>query len=532
MALASGDNNEIVIGYGATGAGSNSAVLGNSSITKTILQGNVGIGTTTPGGTLSVVSSNTTGTTTSSAFNLSANSLTTGTGLYAASSTLTSGYLVDLQVSGTAAAASQKALNILTTGANANAGITTYGAYISNTHSGTTSVDYGLYVNASSGATNYGLIVDGGNVGIGTTTPGSKLTVVGTLTSSGGDINLNASSNYAVNIGTGTTNVGIAIGNTNNTTTFAGPVTMSNATITLSGLASNTGTYLCLNGTTVVKDSASACTTGSSIRWKQNVQTMGDALAVLNELRPVTFNWIPGMTAANGGQYDFGFIAEEVNNIFPNLISTDSDGQISGLSYTGLIPIVTRAVQEQQQQITNIQSDIVALKNSTQNGVLSVNGATIQGDASIDGSLNVTGPTTLANLTVDGNATFNGNVTVVGNLSVATITIDGHIITGGNTPTVTAGTAAGTDAFTQVLGNDISGTLTITTGKQVSSGTLIEVDFAKAFDKNPKVLLTPGNADTTNLKFYRDATTDKFYIQLAQPPVEGTTYTFDYMAVE
>jgi len=46
--LASGDTNEIVIGYNATGIGSNSVVLGNDSITKTALKGNVGIGTTSP----------------------------------------------------------------------------------------------------------------------------------------------------------------------------------------------------------------------------------------------------------------------------------------------------------------------------------------------------------------------------------------------------------------------------------------------------------------------------------------------------
>jgi hypothetical protein len=45
----SGATNEIVIGYNAVGAGSNSVVLGNDSITKTILKGNVGIGTTAPG---------------------------------------------------------------------------------------------------------------------------------------------------------------------------------------------------------------------------------------------------------------------------------------------------------------------------------------------------------------------------------------------------------------------------------------------------------------------------------------------------
>jgi hypothetical protein len=42
------ETNQIVIGYAAIGEGSNSVVLGNNSISKTILKGNVGIGTTNP----------------------------------------------------------------------------------------------------------------------------------------------------------------------------------------------------------------------------------------------------------------------------------------------------------------------------------------------------------------------------------------------------------------------------------------------------------------------------------------------------
>lgn len=46
--------NQVVIGYDATGNGSNSVTLGNDSITKTILKGNVGIGDTTPDAKLDV----------------------------------------------------------------------------------------------------------------------------------------------------------------------------------------------------------------------------------------------------------------------------------------------------------------------------------------------------------------------------------------------------------------------------------------------------------------------------------------------
>jgi formylglycine-generating enzyme required for sulfatase activity len=53
-ALASGDTNEIVIGYDATGLGSNTVTLGNDSILTTALKGKVGIGNTSPSYSLDV----------------------------------------------------------------------------------------------------------------------------------------------------------------------------------------------------------------------------------------------------------------------------------------------------------------------------------------------------------------------------------------------------------------------------------------------------------------------------------------------
>jgi hypothetical protein len=50
------DQNQIVIGYGAIGNGSDTATIGNDSILKTILKGSIGIGTTTPAAKLEVVS--------------------------------------------------------------------------------------------------------------------------------------------------------------------------------------------------------------------------------------------------------------------------------------------------------------------------------------------------------------------------------------------------------------------------------------------------------------------------------------------
>ncbi len=58
LALADGDTDEIVIGAAAVGIGSYSVVLGESNIATTQLQGNVGIGTSTPQGGLVVTNGN------------------------------------------------------------------------------------------------------------------------------------------------------------------------------------------------------------------------------------------------------------------------------------------------------------------------------------------------------------------------------------------------------------------------------------------------------------------------------------------
>ena len=130
-------------------------------------------------GTYTITSGVTTGTTTASALALNANALTSGTGLNITSSTVTSGTLLNIQSASTAAVSSQKGLNISLTG-NIAAGQTTYGAYIVNNRSNTTSANVGLYVDATSATADsttgtYSILVphNGGRVGVGTLTPKS-----------------------------------------------------------------------------------------------------------------------------------------------------------------------------------------------------------------------------------------------------------------------------------------------------------------------------------------------------------------------
>lgn len=96
-------------------------------------------------------SGNSTGSTTSSAFSLVANSLTTGTGAYFASSSLTSGKIIDITMSGTAAANGKTGLYISSVGTHANNAISTYGIIVDNQSTGTSSANFGIASYAGAG---------------------------------------------------------------------------------------------------------------------------------------------------------------------------------------------------------------------------------------------------------------------------------------------------------------------------------------------------------------------------------------------
>ena len=234
--LTGNDQNAIVIGYNAAGIGSNSVVLGNDSVTTTVLKGNVGLGTTTPASKLSIagdmrltgafrdstnasgtlgmvlqstgtstrwVATSTLGITGGSSFTTSAElaallSDETGSGavVFANSPTLTgtlSGASASLSglltVSGTSTLATTTASTITITGAlrdsSSNAG--TAGMVLQSTGSGTSWVatsSLGIAGGGSlftdAGATTY-LTSTSDNLSIGTTTSSALLTVDGTI---------------------------------------------------------------------------------------------------------------------------------------------------------------------------------------------------------------------------------------------------------------------------------------------------------------------------------------------------------------
>jgi hypothetical protein len=104
--------------------------------------------------------------------------------------------------------------------------------------------------------------------------------------------------------------------------------------------------------------------TSSDYRLKENVVEMSGALDRVNQLQPKRFNFI-----SDANKTVDGFLAHEVQDIVPEAISGEKDGVDSEgnpdyqcIDHSKLVPLLTKAIQEQQAQIDALQSEINLLK--------------------------------------------------------------------------------------------------------------------------------------------------------------------------
>ena len=85
---------------------------------------------------------------------------------------------------------------------------------------------------------------------------------------------------------------------------------------------------------------ASSFNSTSSLRYKQNVQPLSNALDIIEKLQGVTFDW------KDTGKSDIGLIAEQVNEVLPQFVLKDEDGIPQAVDYGKLTSVLIEAVKE------------------------------------------------------------------------------------------------------------------------------------------------------------------------------------------
>ncbi len=97
----------------------------------------------------------------------------------------------------------------------------------------------------------------------------------------------------------------------------------------------------------------------SDRRLKQNIQPLQYGLQTVLALRPVSYQW----KNASDSRVNLGLIAQEVEPIVPEVVSRDENPEHHlALQYNGLIPVLIKAVQEQQALINEQRAQNAELK--------------------------------------------------------------------------------------------------------------------------------------------------------------------------
>ena len=217
-----------------------------------------------------------------------------------------------------------------------------------------------------------------GYVGIGQATPLNSLDIAdihGTLPPTSG-------TTQAGSILTETGDVGLTVGIDNNSP-FAGWIQVANK----SALNVNYDLLLNPNGGTVGVGTTSPSTsyvfevvgaTGASAaswnvvsdaRLKDHVIDLSNGLAIIDQLRPVRFDWSPVEKRTVGKDLKLpvdkpqvGFIAQEVEKVLPEAVTAPAKGSVDpyGMQESKLIPVLVEAIKEQQAEIKGLEKQVTA----------------------------------------------------------------------------------------------------------------------------------------------------------------------------
>jgi hypothetical protein len=110
------------------------------------------------------------------------------------------------------------------------------------------------------------------------------------------------------------------------------------------------------NGSTTGTYTTSGWQHSSDERLKTNVTQINNALDKVMDMEGVYFNW-----KKSDENRQVGMIAQEVEKVLPEVVSTDKEGYYS-MSYGAVVPVLIEAIKEQQNTIENLEKSIEDLK--------------------------------------------------------------------------------------------------------------------------------------------------------------------------
>ena len=95
----------------------------------------------------------------------------------------------------------------------------------------------------------------------------------------------------------------------------------------------------------------------SDSKYKDNIAPTSVGLSEIQALNVVSFDW-----NTSGDHVIAGYVAQELMTVLPNLVSADDETGDLRVNHMGIIPVLTKAIQEQQAIIDDLQTRLSALE--------------------------------------------------------------------------------------------------------------------------------------------------------------------------
>jgi len=336
-------------------------------------------------------------------------------------------------------------------------------------------------------------------------TSGSSNTAIGTYSLA---INSSGSNNVALGGLAGNT---ITTGTNNTLIGYDADVTiatLTNATAIGNGASVGLSNTVRIGNTAITSIGGQvAWTAASDARIKKNIVNSKYGLETVMQLRPVEYNLI------SNDLRQVGFIAQEVQKLVPEVVTGKegdiSKGEVLGITYSNLVPVLAKSIQELNALNTKTQTDLNTKLSYSTPSQLTL------------GNANVKEVVTTASLTVGES------------LSVK------HLKGNSSTPGIQASTGAGNSASVKITGTDMSGVIEVATGEMPTANAILAtIQYSTAYGTAPVVIITPGNAATASLMgtstvFVGSNTNTDFTLNTnATPLVSKTTYKWYYQVIQ
>jgi hypothetical protein len=104
----------------------------------------------------------------------------------------------------------------------------------------------------------------------------------------------------------------------------------------------------------------------SDIKLKDNIRVIESPLEKISKINGVSFNWNDKQSVYEVGKKDYGVIAQEVEEVLPELVTTRENGY-KAVRYEKIVSLLIEATKAQQAQIEDLKNEVNKLTEKLNN---------------------------------------------------------------------------------------------------------------------------------------------------------------------